>query len=158
MARPRSGKVPRNAIKYLTPRHKEMARHLVLGERQCDVARAFGISQPRMSDISRSPVFIAYMKELEHRREVGTGDMLSRVNKGASEGLKMLLRILTEGTPENQEAKMSTKVRVARDLLDREGSAPRVSRTRTTSQPTGPHLTAKDIEELKRRAKGATKN
>ena len=158
MARPRSGKVPRNAIKNLTSRHKEMARHLVLGERQCDVARAFGISQPRMSDIARSPVFIRYMDDLEYRREVGTGDMLSRVNKGASEGLKMLLRILPPGTPENQEAKMSTKVRVARDLLDREGSVPRVSRTRAANQPTGPHLTAEDIEELKRRAKAVSSN
>jgi hypothetical protein len=31
MARPRSGKIPHNAIKHLTVRHKEMARRLVLG-------------------------------------------------------------------------------------------------------------------------------
>ncbi len=154
MARPRSGKVPRNAIKNLTPRHKEMARHLVLGERQCDVARVFGISQPRMSDIARSPVFIRYMDDLEYRREVGTGDVRSQVNMGASQALDYLLRVLSKDTPEGREAKVSTKVRVARDFLDREGSVPRVSRTRVNNQPKGPHLTAEDIEELKRRAKG----
>ena len=45
MGRPRSGKLPQNPLQHLSERHREMARRLVLGERQCDIARSFGISQ-----------------------------------------------------------------------------------------------------------------
>lgn len=112
MARPRTGKIPRNQIKLLTDRHREMARRLVIGERQCDVARAFGISQARMSDIARSPVFIDYMNQLHYRRDVQTMDIARSVKQGASRGLDLLLRILTEGTEENSKADLRTKTQV----------------------------------------------
>jgi len=149
MARPRTGKIPRNQIKLLTDRHREMARRLVLGERQCDVARAFGISQARMSDIARSPVFMDYMNQLHYRRDLQAMDITRSVKQGASRGLELLLRILTEGTEENGQADLRTKTQVAQDLLDREGSAPRLSRTQASQQTTSLHLTSKDIEELR---------
>jgi hypothetical protein len=105
-----------------------------------------------MSDIARSPVFIDYMNKLAFRREVGTGDLLRQVNKGATNGLRLLLRILTEGTPENRETGLSIKIKVAQDLLDREDSAPRVSRSQATRKEIGIHFTSEDVEKLKRRA------
>lgn len=150
MARPRTGKIPRNQIKLLTDRHREMARRLVVGERQCDVAHAFGISQARMSDIARSPVFMDYMNQLHYRRDLAAMDIARSVKQGASRGLELLLRILTEGTEENNKADLRTKTQVAQDLLDREGSAPRLSRTQASQQTTNLHLTSEDIEELKR--------
>ena len=154
MARPRSGKVPRNAIKHLTDRHRAMARSLVLGERQCDVAKAFGISQTRLSDIARSPVFIGFMQALSREREVETLDILEEVRKGACKGLDILLRTLEEGTDEYKEASIRTKVQVIRDLLDREGSLPRLTRTQASRQTTNLHLTSEDIEEIKRGVRG----
>lgn len=154
MGRPRSGRLPQKPLKHMTERHREMARRLVLGERQCDVARSCGISQQRLSDIVRSPVFMGYMQELSAMREQRTGDLLQDVSQGASTGLDLLLRILTEGTEENRAASISTRVNVARDLLDREGSAPRVGKRQSMQRNVGIHLTAEDIEGLKRRALG----
>lgn len=155
MGRPRIGKLPNKPLRYLSERHREMARRLVLGERQCDVARAMGISQPRLSDIARSPVFIGYMQALSREREVETLDILEEVRKGACKGLDILLRTLEEGTDEYKEASIRTKVQVIRDLLDREGSAPRLSRTQASRQTTNLHLTSEDIEEIKRGVRGS---
>lgn len=151
MGRPRSGKLPQKPLKHMTERHREMARRLVLGERQYDVARSCGISQQRLSDIVRSPVFMAYMEQLSTMREQRTGDILQDVRRGATNGLGLLLRVLTEGTEENRGSSISTRVNVARDLLDREGSAPRVSKRQAANQESSLYLTADDIERLKRR-------
>lgn len=152
MGRPRSGRLPQKPLKHMTERHREMARRLVLGERQCDVARSCGISQQRLSDIVRSPVFMGYMQELSAMREQRTGDILQDVRRGATNGLGLLLRVLTEGTEENRGSSINTRVNVARDLLDREGSAPRVGKRQAVRRDVGLHLTAEDLEELTRRA------
>lgn len=70
----------------------------------------------------------------------------------ATRGLNLLLRIMSEGTPENRETNQNTKIKVAQDLLDREGSAPRVSRGQAVRRKVGIHFTSEDIEELKLRA------
>jgi hypothetical protein len=137
----------------MTERHREMARRLVLGERQCDVARSCGISQQRLSDIARSPVFMEYLESLSQDRDQETLDIMESVKSGAQSGLDLLLRILTHGTDEYRDTDIRTKAQVARDLLDREGSAPRMSRTQSQQQSTTLHLTRKDIEELKDRAR-----
>lgn len=149
MGRPRSGRLPNKPLVYLTERHREMARQLVAGERQCDVARTFGISQARMSDICRSPVFMEYVDHLAHRREAGAVDIASRVRHGSSAGLELLARILMPGTPEYEGTDLRTKVSVARDLLDREGSAPRTTAKQSTNKEVSLHVTAADIAELK---------
>jgi|DewCreStandDraft_4_1066084.scaffolds.fasta_scaffold51461_3 hypothetical protein len=149
MGRPRSGIIPNKPIVYLTERHREMARRLVLGERQCDVARSMGISAGRMSDISRSPVFMEYMDHLAHMREIGVLDIRGQVERGATAGLDILLRVLSKGTEENQAADVRTKVQVAQDLLDREGSMPRTTTKQGKRLDVGVHLTAEDIESIK---------
>lgn len=152
MGRPRSGIVPRNALRNLTYRHTEMARRLVLGQRQCDVAREFGISQPRMSDIARSPVFIEYMEKLNRDRDRKTGDIRQDVEKGASKGMRFLLRCLTDGTIEHEKTTANAKVKVAQDFLDREGSKPRIRQTQANKPPAGGVVTTELLEQFKKRS------
>ena len=157
MGRPRSGRLPNKPLVYMTERHREMARQLVTGERQCDVARTFGISQARMSDICRSPVFMEYVDYLARMREAGAVDIASSVRHGSSAGIELLTRVLTQGTPEYEGTDLRTKVSVARDLLDREGSAPRTTAKQATKKEVSPHVTAEDIAELKAMRKARQK-
>jgi hypothetical protein len=142
-------KIPTRPLTNLTERHREMARRLVLGERQIDVARTMGITPPRMSDISRSPVFMAYMRELSELRDL---DVKEAVRQGAIDGIRYLLRILEEGTPENMDSDVKDKIRVAHDFLDREGSAPRLRARQSVNRNIGFNLTATDIERIKTKA------
>ena len=97
-------------------------------------------------------MFIQYVRKISGQRELETRDVLGQVRGGASKGLTYLLSVLTEGTEENLKASHSLKVKVAQDLLNREGSAPRVSRSQNVRREVGLHLNGRDIEELKRRA------
>jgi hypothetical protein len=142
-------KIPTRPLQHLKERHKEMARRLAMGERQIDVARAMGITPPRISDISRSPVFMEYVRELSELRDL---DVKEAVRQGAIDGIRYLLRILEEGTPENMDSDVKDKIRVAHDFLDREGSAPRLRARQSVNQNVGLTLTAEDIERFKANA------
>lgn len=131
------------------PRPKVVAQRFAWIQGVTNVKRRY--DSKRLSDIVRSPVLMDYMQELSAMREQRTGDILRDVSQGASTGLDLFLRILPEGTEKNRTASTSVRVNVARDLLDREGSAPRVGKRQTTYQESGLHFTSEDIERLKPR-------
>lgn len=74
------------------------------------------------------------------------------VIRGASTGLRILNNILTEGTIEYEQADVKLRAKVAHDFLDREGSAPRITRSQAESRNLSVHLDANDIEFLKEEA------
>jgi hypothetical protein len=63
-----SKSVTQRGLKYLRPIHKEIARMLVTGMRQCDIARKIRISQSRLSLIVNSLIFQNEMIKLEAER------------------------------------------------------------------------------------------
>jgi len=109
------GKIPTRPLINLTERHREMARRLVAGERQIDIARDMGINAPRLSDLTRSPVFASYVDELSGKRDKA---IIKAVELGAMIGVQYLLNVLTDGTPESLEADIKTKIRKIRDVRE----------------------------------------
>lgn len=89
-----SKSVAKRGLKYLRPIHKEIARMLVTGHRQRDIAMDFGINQSRLSLIVNSPIFQDEVRRLEKERDTVF------VNYGLKETrteLEILRTILTQG-------------------------------------------------------------
>jgi len=117
-----------------------------------DVALQVGYHPAYMPNLKAQPAFKSHLDTLRTARDEGAVDIRSRVAQGASVGLDILVNILTPKTPENSIADIKTKAKVAQDLLDREGSAPRVSRAHVLGQHTHAILSREDIEEIKKAA------
>ena len=138
--RKRNG-IPSQPITHLWERQKEIARRLVAGHCQIDIARDFSMTPGRMSIICNSPIFKQYLASLSIRREEKACDISERIKFGATLGANLLVEVL-EG---KHEAHISLKANIAKDLLDREGHG-KVSKI--IGEVTH-HLTANRIEELK---------
>lgn len=139
MARIPRGKHKHANLQVLWEHHKEIARRLLLGERQFEICKAINVSPSWLSIITTSPAFIRYLDSLRARTEAGICDVRKEITEGAKDSIKVL-RGLLSSTNENIQAK------VAIDLLDRDGYAP-VKQVQV--QQTNVHLTSERIEALK---------
>jgi len=133
--------VPKQPITHLWERQKEIARRLIAGHRQIDIARDYDMTPGRMSIICNSPVFKQYLASLCTRREERAVDINALIKKGAESGAQLLVNIVDGTTP----AHISLQAKAAMDLLDREGHG----KVSTVRQEVTHHLTSSRIEELK---------
>ena len=131
-----------NSLSNMWEHHKEIARRLLLGERQMDIARDMKLSQSWLSIVCCSPAFIKYLDGLRARTESGISDVRKEITAGAVEGIKVLRSLLTS---DNEQIKL----KAATDLLDRDGfgAVKRVEQNVTGTV----HLTADRLNELKAR-------
>lgn len=133
--------VPKQPITFLWERHKEIARRLIAGHRQIDIAKDYNMSPGRMSIICNSPLLKQYLASLAVRREEKACDIAQLIKQGAQSGAQLLVDIV-EG---RQDAHISLQAKAAMDLLDREGHG----KVSTVRQEVTHHLTSSRIEELK---------
>lgn len=141
-------------MKPLAHKPREAARLLALGLTHNQVADQLDYHPRYIAHLTSDPRMKQHIAEVAELRDASAGDIRKDIAKGAATGLQMLLNILTPQTAEHAEADIKTKVRVAQDLLDREGSAPKVSRSVGTGATAVLHLTADDIDGLKARISG----
>jgi hypothetical protein len=92
------------------------------------------------------------MADLADARDESVINIRKDIDRGARSGLDLLLKILTPKTPEAEQADIKTKVKVAQDLLDRQGDAPKISRAQQQGRHLHVLLTPDKIEELNKRA------
>jgi hypothetical protein len=133
--------VPKQPILHLWERQKEIARRLIAGHRQIDIARDYSMTPGRMSIICNSPIFKKYLSSLCVRREERAVDINTTIREGAVLGAQLLVDIVS-GT---KDAHISLQAKAAMDLLDREGHG----KVSTVRQEVTHHLTSSRIEELK---------
>jgi hypothetical protein len=133
--------IPSQPITYLWERQREIARRLVVGDRQCDIARDLNMTPGRMSIICNSTIFKKYLGSISERREEKACDISEKIRKGAELGVTVLYDALS-----SNDAHISLKAKIAQDFLDREGHG-KVSTVKTEVTHV---LTAGKIEELKR--------
>jgi len=139
MARIPRGKHKHVNLQVLWEHHKEIARRLLLGERQFEICKAINVSPSWLSIITTSPAFIKYLDSLRARTEIGIVDVRKEITAGAKDSI-VVLRNLLKSTNEQIQAK------VAMDLLDRDGYAP--AKVVAVSSTTV-HLDGNRIQELK---------
>ena len=148
--------LPSSSMQPLLDKQREAARMFALGHTNLEVARAVGYHPAYMSRLKhKNDKFADHLENLRDARDVETRDLMTRVREGASLGLDILLKAVTPGTAEHKNADLRLQVKVAQDLLDREGTAPKVSRTHATSQNLHAVLTAEDIASIREQAAAA---
>ena len=145
--------LPQRTMKPLLARQREVARRLTLGEKQKDIAPELGYTPQAISYMKRkNPAFQEHLEDLQEAKDNEVISLRNKVSAGASAGLDILVKILTPRTEEHQKADLKTKVRVAQDLLDRDGRAPRTTASKISGQHLHAVLSVEDIEEIKQAA------
>jgi len=143
------------AVVDLLPRRREAVRMMTLGFTNKEIAQELSYSQAWVSTLRRTPAVQAHLKRLQEARDTTTADLKSMIDGAAPRAVEVLMNVLDPGTPEGDTASIQTKVKVAQDLLDRQGDAVKVSRTQTLNRHEHLHVTAEDLEKLKRKQRRA---
>lgn len=112
---PMSPSVEQYSLSYIRPRHKEIARRLVLGQTQTEICRDLNMSTSRMSIICNSPLFKILVSKLEEERNQDTVDVGKQLREIAPNALEIVERTMYNGATE------SLKLKAAESILDRAG-------------------------------------
>ena len=142
------------SVEGMLDRHKEAGRLFAAGLKGPEVAERLGMHPAYMSRLRRHPNVESSRMEIHMSRDQHASQIREQVEQGARSGLQVLVDILTPDTVEFGESSNTEKIRVAQDLLDRDGVAPRISRTQKQSENTHLHLTGDDIQKIKDAAMG----
>jgi predicted transcriptional regulator len=110
-----SDSVQKYGLSHIRPMHREIARRLVLGQRQGDVAAELGISDSRMSIIVNSPLFKREIDRLEKLREEGVQDVQRTLVEVSPLALEVVERTMYGGKSER------LRFDAAESILDRAG-------------------------------------
>ncbi len=105
--------VEKYQLRYIMPYHREIARRVVLGEKQHEIATDLHLNEGRLSIICNSPLFKNEVARLEAMREAGVQDVTMQIDELAPVMLEVMERIAMYG------AKESNRIIAAQDLLDR---------------------------------------
>lgn len=136
-------------IAEMWDQHHEIARRLVLGESNIDIAKALGVSKEMVSNVKNSPVVQDKLALLRAARDCECVDLAKEISELAPIALKRMREALETGTVLGKEVNAAGILKEANALLDREmGKAVQRVDTRGVNM----HLTMDDIEAIKQRA------
>ena len=142
-------------LKKLSDRHKQVARMLVGGNSQSDIARLLGIDKSTVSRQVRDPLVINEIRRLQELADVNAVACVpgipQKIGEGAHKGAETLIQILEDERDHPDILKL--KANIALELLARAGYGG-VKQVKVQQAHMSAHLTEEEIEELKRRAFG----
>ncbi len=125
--------------------HHEIARRLLLGQKNTVIAQALNCHPQTISLIRNSPVVQDHLDLMKGAADANAVDVAQRITEMAPEALDVLKEVLEA----KETASLSLRAKVAGDILDRAGhSAIRTVRTEGIHA----HLTSDDLERIKARA------
>ncbi len=140
----------------LLERQAEAARQMAMGIPQREVAARLGYHPMYMSHLKAKPGVRAKMDEISDGRDAHAKQIRDQVDVGAQNGLDLLTQILNPHHPDSERVDTKTKIDVAKDLLDRQGIVPRVTKSSRTNENVHLFLDADDLESLKADAAGVS--
>lgn len=109
------GSVEQYGLSYIRPYHREIARRLVLGQKQSEISRDLGMSVSRMSIIINSPLFKLELKRLETMRDNGVGEVTQQLRELSPVALETVERIMYSARSDR------LRLDAAETILDRGG-------------------------------------
>ena len=112
-----SRSVERYGLGHIRPRHEEIARRLVCGQSQSDIARYMGINIGRLSIIVNSPLFKVVLARLSKLRDDSATDIQEEIKSLAPIALEQVASTIMTSTSEK------LRLSASQDLLDRAGVA-----------------------------------
>lgn len=136
-----SASVTKFKLKYIKPRHQEIARRLVLGQTQQQISEQLGITPAWLSRIVHDPLFKLQYNRLVAQREATMMDVREQLEEIAPDALDTMVKIMYN--PKNPTLQFNA----AKDILDRAGFGA-VQKSQVNVQGTINHH-AMNKEELK---------
>lgn len=130
-------------LTYMWERHKEIARRLIAGDRQKDIADDLNMTYSRMSIICNSPAFVSHLNRMSVGADNNALDVQDRIEVLSIDAMALLEDALQDNT---MAIDPKTRIGVARDILDRAGHSA-VKKTQAVTAV----LTAEDIAEMRGR-------
>lgn len=130
--------------------HHECARLLLLGEKNCDIAKTLGKTEVWVSSVKNSPVVQEKLYVMKAARDAGTMDLSREIRDMAPLAIARLKEVLEEGKILGKEMSASGIAKECNNLLDREIGKPT---QRVDTRNVHGHFTLEDIEKIKARAK-----
>lgn len=129
--------------------HHEIARLIVLGLNNIEIAARMCCTPQTISNVRNSPVVQDKLAILHAVRDVATGDLAHEIAEMAPMALKRIREVLETGTVHGQTASAAVIMKEANNLLDREmGKAVQ----RIDSRNVNTTLTSNDLDAIRQRA------
>lgn len=143
---PWDGGEPQQPLQKIAAKHRAIARLLVRGIKQRDIAELLDMTEARLSVIVHSPAFQEHLETLESEADKKAIDVSHKISSGTKRGLDILLNVLDDTQPEAAEATIGQRIQVAQDFLDRNASTSKVSRSQSESVVA--HVTKEELDEI----------
>ena len=136
-------------------RHKQIARLLVSGHSQSEIARLVSLHKSTISRVVRDPKVLQEVARLNEKAEANIGECVpgisESIQEGAVRGVEELMKILNDERTVLEILKL--KANVALELLGRAGYG-EVKQLNVQQTSLSAHFTSEDIERIKARAQG----
>lgn len=130
--------------------HHEIARRLLLGQTNVEVAKAMDCTTQNVSDVRNSPVVKEKLSLMRAARDAGTIDLAREIADLAPIALQRIKEALETGLVLDKEVSAAGILKEANGMLDRDqGRAVQRVDTRNLHG----HFTIEDIERIKEKAK-----
>ncbi len=130
--------------------HHEIARRILLGQTNVDIAKDLGCTPQTVSNVRNSPVVKDKLAIMGAARDVGTIDLAREIADLAPLALQKVREALETGQVMGKELNAKQILAQANGVLDREMGKP--TQTVNTRNLHG-HFSLEDIERIKNRAK-----
>lgn len=130
--------------------HHEIARRVVLGQKNVVIAEALGCTPQTVSNVRNSPIVQDQMAIMKSARDADTVDLAREIQEIAPLAMQNLRRIIEDGELDGEKATLSLRAKESRDMIARAGfGVPQ----RIHSESVSVTLTSTDIADIKRRAR-----
>lgn len=148
-----AGEVPKKKgwqVAEMWDKHHEIARRLVLGQSNADIAKDLGIGIQQVSNVKNSPVVQDKLTIMRAARDAGTIDLAKEIADLAPIALQRVREALETGAVLGRELSGSAIMKEANSIVDREIGKPT---QRIDTRNVHGHFTMDDIERIKERAR-----
>lgn len=129
--------------------YQEIARRIVLGQKNVEIANDLGVTSVMVSYVRNSPIVQEQIGKLHEMANVETANISARIKSIAPKALDLLESIIKDGKVGHETVPVNIRARHAENMLDRAGYAPPKE---IRSLNLSGHFTSEDIENLKKRA------
>lgn len=129
--------------------HHEIARRIILGENNKEIAEALGCSAVQVSNVRNSPVVKDKLAVMAAARDAGTIELAREIQDLAPIAILRVKEALESGTVLGKEVSAAGILKEANTLIDREIGKPT---QRIDTRNIHGHFTLDDIDQIKQKA------
>jgi len=136
-------------ISKMWENHHEIARHILLGEKNVDIAKQMKCNVSTVAAVRNSPIVKDKLAIMAAARDVDTVNLAKEILDLAPIAIARVKEALTEGKVLNKELSASGILKEANAILDRQIGKP--TQTINTQNIHG-HFTLDDLDRIKQKA------